>query len=120
MLNQKFADGPGGARDQRVAAAGARHRHDRRLQDGDPGHPRRRSRPARGRGESGGGAANQTPGLTSVFTTFNTRTPKIWADIDRVRAEMLGVRTDDVSPRSKSISARNMSTISTSSAAPTG
>jgi hydrophobe/amphiphile efflux-1 (HAE1) family protein len=42
------------------------------------------------------GAANQTPGLTSIFTTFNTRTPKIWADIDRVRAEMLGVRTDDV------------------------
>ena len=41
-------------------------------------------------------AANQTPGLTSIFTTFNTRTPKIWADIDRVRAEMLGVRTDDV------------------------
>jgi multidrug efflux pump subunit AcrB len=42
------------------------------------------------------GAANQTPGLVNVFTTFNTRTPKIWADIDRVRAEMLGVRTDDV------------------------
>jgi hydrophobe/amphiphile efflux-1 (HAE1) family protein len=41
-------------------------------------------------------AANQTPGLTSVFTTFNTRTPKIYADIDRVRAEMLGVKTDDV------------------------
>ncbi len=41
-------------------------------------------------------AANQTPGLVNVFTTFNTRTPKIWADIDRVRAEMLGVRTDDV------------------------
>jgi hydrophobe/amphiphile efflux-1 (HAE1) family protein len=41
-------------------------------------------------------AANQTPGLTSIFTTFNTRTPKIWADIDRVRAEMLGVKADDV------------------------
>ncbi|MGB6347866.1 MAG: multidrug efflux RND transporter permease subunit [Methyloceanibacter sp.] len=42
------------------------------------------------------GAANQTPGLSRVFTTFNTRTPKIWADIDRVRAEMLGVKADDV------------------------
>ncbi|MGZ5862381.1 MAG: efflux RND transporter permease subunit [Methyloceanibacter sp.] len=42
------------------------------------------------------GAANQTPGLASIFTTFNTRTPKIYADIDRVRAEMLGVRADDV------------------------
>ena len=41
-------------------------------------------------------AANQTPGLTRIFTTFNTRTPKIWADIDRVRAEMLGVKADDV------------------------
>jgi hydrophobe/amphiphile efflux-1 (HAE1) family protein len=40
--------------------------------------------------------ANQTPGLSRTFTTFNTRTPKIWADIDRVRAEMLGVKADDV------------------------
>ena len=42
------------------------------------------------------GPANRTPGLTNVFTTFNTRTPKVYADIDRVRAEMLGVNTDDV------------------------
>jgi hydrophobe/amphiphile efflux-1 (HAE1) family protein len=42
------------------------------------------------------GAANQQPGLAGVFTTFNTRTPKIYADIDRVRAEMLGVNPDDV------------------------
>jgi HAE1 family hydrophobic/amphiphilic exporter-1 len=41
-------------------------------------------------------AANQTPGLVTTFTTFNTRTPKVWADIDRVRAEMLGVKADDV------------------------
>ena len=40
--------------------------------------------------------ANQQPGLASVFTTFNTRTPKIYADIDRVRTEMLGVSTDDI------------------------
>ena len=38
----------------------------------------------------------QTPGLVGVFTTFNTRTPKVYADIDRVRAEMLGVNADDV------------------------
>ena len=37
------------------------------------------------------GRANQTPGLAGVFSLFNTRTPKIYADIDRVRAEMLGV-----------------------------
>jgi hydrophobe/amphiphile efflux-1 (HAE1) family protein len=40
--------------------------------------------------------ANQTPGLVSVFSLFNTRTPKIYADIDRVKAEMLDVRVDKV------------------------
>jgi multidrug efflux pump subunit AcrB len=42
------------------------------------------------------GAANQIPGLTGVFSLFNTRTPKIYADIDRVRSEMLGVTPDRV------------------------
>jgi len=42
------------------------------------------------------GAANKTPGLTGVFSLFNTRTPKIYADIDRVRAEMLGVPAERV------------------------
>ncbi len=42
------------------------------------------------------GAANQTPGLTGVFSLYNTRTPKIYADIDRARAEMLGVTADQV------------------------
>ena len=40
--------------------------------------------------------ANQTPGLAGVFTTFSTKTPKVYADIARVRAEMLGVNTNDV------------------------
>jgi HAE1 family hydrophobic/amphiphilic exporter-1 len=40
--------------------------------------------------------ANQEPGLTSVFTLFNTRTPKVYADIDRVKAEMLGVPVENV------------------------
>ena len=40
--------------------------------------------------------ANATPGLTSVFSLFNTRTPKIYADIDRVKAQMLGVSADQV------------------------
>ncbi|MFZ0692699.1 MAG: efflux RND transporter permease subunit, partial [Alphaproteobacteria bacterium] len=42
------------------------------------------------------GAANKVPGLTSVFSLFNTRTPMIYADIDRVKAEMLGVAPDQV------------------------
>ena len=37
------------------------------------------------------GAANKTPGLVGVFTLFNTRTPKVFADIDRTRAQILGV-----------------------------
>ena len=37
------------------------------------------------------GAAGQAPGLTQAFTLFSTRTPQIWADIDRTKAEQLGV-----------------------------
>ena len=40
--------------------------------------------------------ANQTPGLVGVFSLFNTRTPKIYADIDRVRADMIGVPPDRI------------------------
>jgi HAE1 family hydrophobic/amphiphilic exporter-1 len=40
--------------------------------------------------------ANQEPGLTSVFTLFNTRTPKVYADVDRVKAEMLGVPVENI------------------------
>jgi HAE1 family hydrophobic/amphiphilic exporter-1 len=37
------------------------------------------------------GPANRTPGLVQVFTLFNTATPQVYADIDRTKAEMLGV-----------------------------
>ena len=37
------------------------------------------------------GGAGQVPGLVQPFTLFNTRTPQIWADIDRTKAEQLGV-----------------------------
>ena len=37
------------------------------------------------------GTAMQTPGLVQPFTLFNTRTPQIYADIDRTKAEQLGV-----------------------------
>jgi HAE1 family hydrophobic/amphiphilic exporter-1 len=36
-------------------------------------------------------AANKVPGLLNVFTLFNTRTPSVYVDIDRTRAQMLGV-----------------------------
>jgi hydrophobe/amphiphile efflux-1 (HAE1) family protein len=36
-------------------------------------------------------AANKDPALAGVFTLFNTRTPSVYADIDREQAEKLGV-----------------------------
>ena len=41
-------------------------------------------------------AANRAPELSRVYTPFNTGTPKIFADIDRVKAEMIGVPADRV------------------------
>jgi multidrug efflux pump subunit AcrB len=37
------------------------------------------------------GGAMQNPGFVQPFTLFNTRTPQIWAEIDRTKAEQLGV-----------------------------
>ena len=42
------------------------------------------------------GAANAEAGLTRVFSLFNTGTPKLFADIDRVKAEKLGVPPERV------------------------
>ncbi|WP_298264550.1 efflux RND transporter permease subunit [Acidocella sp.] len=36
-------------------------------------------------------AANKVPGLTGVFTAFNANSPDVYVDIDRAKAEMLGV-----------------------------
>jgi hydrophobic/amphiphilic exporter-1 (mainly G- bacteria), HAE1 family len=37
------------------------------------------------------GSAGQTPGFQQAFTLYNTRTPQIYADIDRTKSELLGV-----------------------------
>lgn len=37
------------------------------------------------------GSASQTPGFTQAFTLFNARTPQIFADVDRTKAELIGV-----------------------------
>ncbi len=42
------------------------------------------------------GAANQDPSMNRVFTFFNTSTPQIYLDIDRVRAEKLGVPVREI------------------------
>ena len=39
---------------------------------------------------------SQTPGLAQVFTTFTTRVPQIYVDIDRVKAKSMGVALSDV------------------------
>ena len=42
------------------------------------------------------GTAHQDPTLANVFTLYNTATPRIWADIDRAKADMLGVPPERV------------------------
>jgi hydrophobe/amphiphile efflux-1 (HAE1) family protein len=40
--------------------------------------------------------ANQTPGLKQVYTLFDISTPRVFADIDRKKADMLGVPPERV------------------------
>lgn len=42
------------------------------------------------------GRAAQTQGLVQVFSIFETSTPQLYLDIDRVKAQMLGINTPDV------------------------
>jgi hydrophobe/amphiphile efflux-1 (HAE1) family protein len=42
------------------------------------------------------GRANQTPGLTQVFSQFETSTPQLYLDIDRTKAQMLGINVQDI------------------------
>jgi len=40
--------------------------------------------------------ANQTPGLVQVFSLFETSTPQLYLDIDRTKAQLLGISVPDV------------------------
>ncbi|HEU5019025.1 MAG TPA: multidrug efflux RND transporter permease subunit [Pseudolabrys sp.] len=42
------------------------------------------------------GAAAKTPGLQQVFSLFETQTPQLYLDIDRTKAQMLGVSMPEV------------------------
>ena len=42
------------------------------------------------------GRAAQTPGLRQVFSLFESSTPQIYLDIDRTKAQMLGINVPDV------------------------
>ena len=41
-------------------------------------------------------AAAQTPGLVRVFSLFETSTPQLYLDIDRTKAQLLGINVPDV------------------------
>ncbi len=42
------------------------------------------------------GRAAQTPGLAQVFSLFETSTPQLYLDIDRTKAQLLGINVPDV------------------------
>jgi hydrophobe/amphiphile efflux-1 (HAE1) family protein len=42
------------------------------------------------------GRAAQTPGLSQVFSLFESSTPQLYLDIDRTKAQMLGINLPDV------------------------
>src|SRR5260221_4923176 len=42
------------------------------------------------------GRAAQTPGLSQVFSLFEASTPQLYLDIDRTKAQMLGINVPDV------------------------
>ncbi|HZP76323.1 MAG TPA: multidrug efflux RND transporter permease subunit [Pseudolabrys sp.] len=42
------------------------------------------------------GRAAQTPGVAQVFSLFENSTPQLYLDIDRVKAQMLGINVPDV------------------------
>jgi hydrophobe/amphiphile efflux-1 (HAE1) family protein len=42
------------------------------------------------------GKAAQTPGLAQVFSLFETSTPQVYLDIDRTKAQLLGINIPDV------------------------
>jgi multidrug efflux pump subunit AcrB len=42
------------------------------------------------------GRANQTPGLAQVFSLFETSTPQLYLDIDRAKAQLLGINVAEV------------------------
>ena len=42
------------------------------------------------------GRASQTPGLQQVFSLFETSTPQLYLDIDRTKAQLLGINVPDV------------------------
>ncbi len=93
----KFRQIRGGARRADRAAADHRSRHRRRLQLCAAGRWRRRSQGAgAGAARTAGGGQPGSASCSRVFSTFSADNPSIYLDIDRDKAQILGV---DVSRR---------------------
>ena len=96
-LNKRLSKIQEGFLDRGAAAAGARHQQFRRLS-----HDHRGSRRTRRRRRCSDVAAEfmaraaHTPGIEHVFTLFETSTPQVYLDIDRTKAQLLGVNVQDV------------------------
>ena len=50
------------------------------------------------------GRAAQTPGLLQVFSLFENSTPQLYLDIDRTKAQLLGINVPDVFARAADLS----------------
>ena len=88
---------PGGARVRLQPAADhrARHRLGLRIPAAQPGAAR--SPPTSRRSPAAlVFAANQDPALNRVFTTYSASTPQLYLDIDREKAQTLGIDLADV------------------------
>ena len=79
------------------AAAGPGHRHRRRLPHDDRGPRRPRPRGvAAGRRGGDGACRAKRRRFASVFTLFENSTPQVYLDIDRTKAQLLGINVQDV------------------------
>ena len=116
---QAVVGDPGCLHHRDPAAADSRYRHRRWLHHAHPGPAGPRPRVAGRRDQRTRQCGAQDAGdLTSVFSPFSANTPQVFVDIDRVKAQKLGVPSRTSPTRSKPISVRPMSTTSTCSAAP--
>ena len=79
------------------AAADAGHRHRRRLHHAYPGPAGPRAPSCwRPRPTSSSPRRASRPASTSVFSPFSANTPQLFVDIDRVKAQKLGVPMPDI------------------------
>ena len=100
------------------SSAGARHRVRRRVQDDIEDRAGRGYPALEQAAKAVADAANKSGLVSNAFVTFNNGTPRLFADIDRDKAEALGVADPRSSTRCRPIWARLTSTTSPSWAAP--